>query len=64
MANLIDCSYFLSLYRDVLSVGHIHEKIISTSLDHVAVQYGRGTLGIHIWELSGFEVQSALNVSL
>jgi hypothetical protein len=32
--------------------------------NHIAVQYGRGTLGVHIWELTGHMVNSSLTVSL
>ncbi|KAI4644072.1 uncharacterized protein J4E78_009655 [Alternaria triticimaculans] len=31
--------------------------------NHLAVQYGRGTLGVHIWELTGHRVNSTMNVS-
>jgi hypothetical protein len=31
--------------------------------NHTTVQYGRGTLGVHIWELTGHRVNSTINVS-
>ncbi|KAH6875140.1 hypothetical protein BKA58DRAFT_453973, partial [Alternaria rosae] len=30
--------------------------------NHPAVQYGRGTLGVHIWELTGHRVNSTMNL--
>ena len=37
-----------------------HSRVYS---NHTIVQYGRGTLGVHIWELTGHRVNSTMNVS-